>query len=79
MGLICIQCPQTGQQVFTGVEMERAGFDAMAVVQSTMHCWVCGGEHTWSKRWATFVERRRTTPRLPMRSGEKVDTRLRSI
>jgi hypothetical protein len=27
MGLICIQCPQTGQQVFTGVEVDRARFN----------------------------------------------------
>ena len=79
MGLIYIQCPRTGQQVFTGTEIDRAGFTQLSMAKSTMHCWVCGGEHTWSKRWATFVERRSTAARLPMRSGERVDARLRSL
>ena len=69
MGLICIQCPQTGQQVFTGIEVERAEFDQLPVRQSTMYCWVCGGEHTWSKRWAMFVERPSVRARMPLRSG----------
>jgi hypothetical protein len=38
--------------------MTRYEFDAMPMVQATMHCWACGGEHAWSKRWATFVEGR---------------------
>jgi hypothetical protein len=69
MGLICIQCPRTGQQVFTGVEIDRAHFNQMSLAQSTMHCWICGGEHTWSKRWAILVERPSTQARMPLRSG----------
>ena len=56
MGVVTIQCPRTGQRVSTGIEMDRASFDAMPIAHSTMHCWVCGAEHGWSKRWATFVE-----------------------
>ena len=56
MGVITIQCPQTGRWVSTGIELEREDFEGMPVVRSTMHCWMCGGDHTWSKRWATFVE-----------------------
>ena len=52
MGSVTILCPRTGQQVQTGVKMTRYEFDAMPVVQETMHCWACGGEHSWSKRWA---------------------------
>jgi hypothetical protein len=58
MGSVNILCPRTGQLVPTGVEMTRYEFNAMPLVQATMHCWACGGEHTWSKRWATFVEER---------------------
>jgi hypothetical protein len=78
MGFICILCPKTGQQVFTGIETDRDGFDEMPIVQSTMHCWVCGGQHVWSKRWATFVESTPSAPRLPLGSGVTVDSRLRS-
>ena len=56
MGSVTILCPRTGQQVPTGIEMTRYEFDAMPITQATMHCWACGGEHSWSKRWATFVE-----------------------
>jgi hypothetical protein len=58
MGSVTILCPRTGQQVPTGIRMTRYEFDAMPITQTTMHCWACGGEHSWSKRWATFVEDR---------------------
>ena len=64
MGSITVLCPRTGQQVHTGVEMTRYEFDAMPMVQSTMHCWACGGEHSWSKRWATFVEGHAPVPEV---------------
>jgi len=54
MGVITILCPKTGQQVSTGIQMDQASFRAMPVKQSTMRCWACGGEHSWSKRWATL-------------------------
>ena len=57
MGVITILCPRTGQQVSTGVHMDEASFKAMPVKQSVMRCWACGGEHGWSKRWATFLEK----------------------
>jgi hypothetical protein len=57
MGVITILCPRTGRQVSTGVEIDRARFERMGETRFTMTCWLCGGEHAWSKRWATFVER----------------------
>lgn len=56
MGVITILCPRTGKQVSTGVELERIHFDRMRDSRFVMACWQCGGEHVWSKRWATFVE-----------------------
>jgi hypothetical protein len=56
MGVITILCPKTGRQVSTGIEMDQASFQAMPVKQATMRCWACGGEHGWSKRWATLAE-----------------------
>ena len=56
MGVITILCPRTGRQVSTGVEVDAPTFQAMPIRQSLMRCWACGGEHTWSKRWATLSE-----------------------
>jgi hypothetical protein len=56
MGVITILCPRTGKQVSTGIEIDRGHFERMRETRFTMSCWLCGGEHVWSKRWATFVE-----------------------
>jgi len=56
MGVITILCPRTGKQVSTGIEIDRDQFARMRETRFTMSCWLCGGEHVWSKRWATFVE-----------------------
>jgi hypothetical protein len=55
MGLITILCPRTGQQVPTGLETDPATFDAIEEVRARVTCWACGGEHMWSKRWASFL------------------------
>ena len=55
MGLITILCPRTGQQVPTGLETDSTTFEAIDDVRARVTCWACGGEHIWSKRWATFV------------------------
>lgn len=56
MGVITILCPRTGKQVSTGIEIDRDQFARMRETRFTMSCWLCGGEHVWSKRWATFAE-----------------------
>jgi len=56
MGVITILCPRTGKQVSTGIEIDQDQFARMRETRFTMSCWLCGGEHVWSKRWATFVE-----------------------
>jgi len=56
MGVITIQCPRTGKQVSTGIEIDRPHFERLRDTRYRMTCWLCGGEHMWSKRWATFVE-----------------------
>lgn len=56
MGVITILCPSTGKQVSTGIEIDRYYFDRMRDTRFTLKCWMCGGDHVWSKRWATFSE-----------------------
>lgn len=54
MGILTIQCPRTGYRVSTGIEVDRLHFDRMREARFTVQCWKCGGEHAWSKRWATW-------------------------
>lgn len=56
MGVVTILCPRTGHHISTGIELDRIHFDRMRDTRFTLNCWLCGGEHVWSKRWATFVE-----------------------
>jgi hypothetical protein len=58
MAIVTIMCPQTGKQVSTGVEMDRTGFNALSYSRRfVFHCWLCGREHVWSKRWASLAEK----------------------
>jgi hypothetical protein len=37
--------------------MDRSTFNALPLNRHhTFHCWQCGHEHDWSRRWATLVE-----------------------
>lgn len=56
MGIVTILCPRTGRQVSTGLEVDPPPFRAMPGKKFSMHCWACGGEHIWSKRWATLSQ-----------------------
>jgi hypothetical protein len=55
MGVVTILCPRTGERVSTGLETDAATFEAIEEIRSTVKCWACGGEHAWSKRWASLV------------------------
>jgi len=70
MGVITIQCPRTGRRVSTGIAIEREYFDRMRETQFTLQCWLCGGEHVWSKRWATLSsDNRRSDKALELSAG----------
>ena len=56
MGVITILCPNTGRQVSTGIKLQRAHFEGMRSTSFTLTCWACGGEHVWSKRWASYSD-----------------------
>ena len=55
MGVVMIRCPRTGSEVSTGLEMDRATWNALPVVPSRMHCPACRAVHMWSKNHARFV------------------------
>ena len=59
MGTVSVMCPQTGKQVSTGLELDRLGFTALPLTRHfAFHCWICGREHEWTRRWATLHEQR---------------------
>jgi len=47
MGTIMIRCPETGREIPTGYEAERADFEAMPVFFGRSHCPFCRTEHEW--------------------------------
>ncbi len=56
MGTAVIDCPRTGAEVSTGIEMDAETWDKLPIVTSKMRCPACGAEHVWSKSYARFVE-----------------------
>jgi hypothetical protein len=56
MSLILIKCPQTGRAVSTGIEVDRASFNALPDVEVETRCPACAGTHIWSKGDAWLSE-----------------------
>lgn len=57
VGEVVIRCPNTGQEVSTGIETDKESFDRLSDVLSHTHCPVCGLEHSWWKREARLDEK----------------------
>jgi hypothetical protein len=47
MGMIMFRCPETGQSIETGMEMEATRFQRMPVFFSRTYCPHCGVHHEW--------------------------------
>lgn len=56
MATVMIMCPLSRRGVSTGIEIDPAGFDRLALVQVRMTCPECGREHYWSKDSAWLRE-----------------------
>ena len=57
MGTVTTMCPSTGKRVSTGVKLGRQAFRMLPATRHfVFHCWLCGHEREWSRRWAVFVE-----------------------
>ncbi|MBX9773623.1 MAG: hypothetical protein K2Y71_04335 [Xanthobacteraceae bacterium] len=50
MGVLMIQCPSTGREVSTGIEM--IDVDQLPAVKATTLCPACGQVHQWTKHEA---------------------------
>ena len=72
MGTVTVMCPHTGKQVSTGLELDRPAFTALPLTQHyVFHCWLCGHEHEWTRRWATLRDQR--DPALAEVAGIEID------
>ena len=55
MSNIMIRCPQTGEDVSTGIATNAATFDQLPDVAARLLCPACGKEHMW-KRDAAWLD-----------------------
>ena len=56
MGVLMTRCPQTGQEIDTGVEMDVAQFQRSPVFFSRVLCPICSREHEWFAKDAWVCE-----------------------
>jgi hypothetical protein len=56
MSTIMIKCPQTGEAVSTGIEVERDTFVALPDASAQMRCPACGEDHIWRKAQAWLAD-----------------------
>lgn len=47
MGMLMINCPNTGRALSTGLETERCSFERAAVFFSRTFCPICRTSHEW--------------------------------
>jgi hypothetical protein len=88
MGAVMIRCPETGQDIPTGIVADRKSFAATPVFFARAYCPICRTEHEWFAReaWVCEAEPRRrqgalslTRPfwrRQPSRAAASVSVQL---
>jgi hypothetical protein len=54
MGVLMIQCPSTGREVSTGIEM--IDVEQLPAVKATTVCPACGRVHEWTKHDAWLAD-----------------------
>ena len=56
VSVIMVKCPNTGRELSTGIETDRAGFDRLPRLLTYSRCPLCRLEHAWWKREAWLAE-----------------------
>lgn len=56
MGALRIKCPNTGKEIDTGIEIDEMSFELLPDVLMHSRCSLCGLEHVWWKREASFFK-----------------------
>lgn len=47
MGMLMIECPQTGRPIPTGIKIDRESFMRSSVFFSRTRCPICQTDHSW--------------------------------
>jgi hypothetical protein len=56
MGMVMIKCPETGNAIPTGIEIDGERFRCSAVFFSRTYCKMCAATHEWFAREAWVYE-----------------------
>ncbi|GAB3768291.1 hypothetical protein [Microlunatus parietis] len=56
MSQVVINCPSTHKDIPTGIDLDKAAWDAMKLDQGATQCLWCGELHVWSKQQARLEE-----------------------
>jgi hypothetical protein len=65
IGTVMVRCPNTGQAVSTGVEMDGATFANLPAIRARLLCPVCRQEHDWPVREGWLDSPAPSAPVLP--------------
>jgi hypothetical protein len=65
MGTVMIKCPETGREIPTGLEADRASFDSTPVFFARSYCPICQTEHEWFAREAWVCDAEPETAQKP--------------
>jgi hypothetical protein len=56
MGTVMIRCPESGRAISTGINADRASFEATPVFFARVHCPICQVSHEWFAKNAWVCE-----------------------
>ena len=64
MGMVMVNCPQTGRAIPTGIKTDRESFRRSPVFFERTHCPICRADHAWFARdaWVDEPNARRLWP-----------------
>ena len=59
MSVLMVRCPETGQHISTGIEIDARNFASLPDKLPGLSCSLCGHDHVWLKCDAQLSEDRR--------------------
>ena len=71
MSVVMIRCPDTGEDISTGIDTDSRTFLRLPRVTSRIKCPACGKEHVWvtDDAWLNGQSARTDSPPVDIRSA----------